>query len=60
MATRYAFFIHLRALPEWLRLPREQRRELGGAHLHALLPRYQEPCACATSMPRPSQRPAAT
>lgn len=41
MATRYAFFIHLRALPEWLRLPREQRRELGEAHLHALLPRYQ-------------------
>lgn len=41
MASRYAFFIHLRALPEWLRLSREQRRALGETHLHALLPRYR-------------------
>ena len=40
MTPRYAFFIHLRALPAWLRLPRDQRRALGEAHLHALLPRY--------------------
>lgn len=40
MASRYAFFIQLRALPDWLRLPRAQRRQLGETHLHALLPRY--------------------
>lgn len=39
--VRYAFFLHLRALPQWLRLPRSERGVLAQQHLLNLVPRYE-------------------
>ncbi len=38
-AHHYAFFIHLKALPAWLRLSRERRRQLADAALGDVLAR---------------------
>ncbi len=40
MQSRYAFFIQLKALPAWLRLSRDRRRQVADASLGAALSRY--------------------
>lgn len=39
MQTRYAFFIQLKALPTWLRLSRDRRRQVADACLGAAMGR---------------------
>lgn len=39
-SPRYAMFVHLRALPSWLALPRARRRTLAGRHLGGALARH--------------------
>jgi hypothetical protein len=39
MQSRYAFFIQLKALPTWLRLSRDRRRQVADASLGAALAR---------------------